>query len=148
MKSLYAGLLTAFALIPLSAQAGTDVTYEAGVVVHRAQSTTPNLRAAAEFRALALQEQQIKADARLRGQAIRNENAQAQDRIALDRRIALTPNQIFTTRSGRRGFTRNGRFFEFNSLSGFGGSQQGSTHGQIRGQAQSPRGFSARISSR
>ncbi len=129
MKKIFAATaLIIMSTTPMMAHAGQssgyNTSHESGVTVYRGNASQPNLQAATAFKALELQELQIKNEANLRQQQIRSENAIAQQRINIDRRIAFAPNNIFDNQRsfGRRGFITSSRpRFEFNSLSGFSG---------------------------
>lgn len=111
--------------------AGVHVSYESGVKVYRAAPTQLNHQVAATYKALELQERQIDNQNRLATARLNAETRLNTDRLALDRRIAFTNNEIFSdnrSRNGRRfinrgfnnrGFNRgfNNRFYGVNGIS-------------------------------
>ena len=101
---------------------GVHTSYESGVKVYRGAPAQINHQAAASFKALELQERQIANQNRLAHARLNAETKLNQDRLALDRRIAFTDNEIFTnsrSRNGRRFVNRgfNNRFFGINGIS-------------------------------
>ena len=116
--------------------AGFNVSHETGVKVYRGSATHINHQVVANYKALELQEQQIKNQNRLAQARLRSDNRLAQERLDLDRRIAFTDNEIFSNRnrrSGQRFVTGgfNNRFFGINGISrntrvskGFGGTRR------------------------
>ena len=101
---------------------GVHVSYESGVKVYRAAPTQLNHQVAATYKALELQERQIDNQNRQANARLNAETRLNQDRLALDRRIAFTDNEIFSNRGSRnnrrfvnRGF--NNRFYGVNGIS-------------------------------
>jgi len=101
---------------------GFHVNHEAGVKVYRGSPTHLNYQAVATLKALELEEQRIKNQNRQANAQIRAQSSQAQQRLDLDRRVAFTRNEIFSSRrnrsnrrfvtgtNSRRGFGNSGRF--------------------------------------
>ena len=101
---------------------GVHTSFQEGVKVYRPVHPKPDFQAKAAFKAVQLQERQIKNEARLGQARLRAESQLNRDRLALDRRIAFTENEIFTDQRGRnnRRFTNRGvsnRFFGVNGIS-------------------------------
>lgn len=116
--------LTSGMVSTASANSGPSVhtSYEEGVKVYRPIHPKPDFQAKAAFKALKLQERQIDNEARLGQARLRSETRTNRDRLALDRRIAFTNNEIFSNRRSRnnRRFTNGGlsnRFFGVNGIS-------------------------------
>lgn len=120
---LAAVMTTGMAVSASAGQAsGVNASYESGVKVYRGAPTQINHQAAASYKALELQERQISNQNRLAHARLNAETKLNQDRLALDRRIAFTDNEIFTnsrSRSSRRFVNRgfNNRFFGINGIS-------------------------------
>jgi len=107
---------------------GVHASYESGVKVYRGAPLQFNHQAAAQYKALELQERQIKNQNLQAQRRLNSDNSIAQQRLDLDRRIAFTDNEIFTGRrstNGRRfvtgGFNNrfgiSNRFFGVNGIS-------------------------------
>ena len=102
--------------------AGFNVNHTSGVKVYRGAPTQLNHQVAATYKALELQERQIDNQNRQATARLNAETKLNQDRLALDRRIAFTNNEIFSdnrSRNGRRFINRgfNNRFYGVNGIS-------------------------------
>lgn len=124
LKIILATIMTSgMALSASAGQApGVHMSHESGVKVYRGAPTHINHQAAASYKALELQELQIKNQNRQANARLNAETSLNQQRLDLDRRIAFTDNEIFTSNRGRtnrrfinRGF--NNRFFGVNGIS-------------------------------
>ena len=87
---------------------GFNVSQHSGVTVYRGAPQHVNHQVVAAHRALDLQERQIDNQARQAAAQQRAQQNLAQQRLDLDRRIAFTNNEIFSTR--RSGRFNNRRF--------------------------------------
>jgi len=103
--------------------AGFHVSHQSGVKVYRGAPTHINHQAVATYKALELQEKQIKNQNLQAQRQLSSDNRIAQQRLDLDRRIAFTENEIFSSRRDRFNNRRfvtggfNNRFFGINGIS-------------------------------
>ncbi len=124
LQIILASIMTSGMALSASAGEGQGVhtSYESGVKVYRGAPTQINHQVAASYKALELREQQIDNQNRLAQARLRAETKLNQDRLDLDRRIAFTDNEIFTSRgrsNGRRFVNRgfSNRFYGVNGIS-------------------------------
>lgn len=86
--------------------AGFHVSHECCVSVYRGVPLQIDHKAVASYKALELQEQKIANQNRLAHAQLKSQNNLAQQRLDLDRRIAFTPNNIYSQRGSRFGGQR------------------------------------------